>query len=98
VGKLLKQPVYRLLGGKKAFPKQPYASVLFGDTPEETLRVAQRIQSQGFRAAKFGWGPMGKNGAEGDVALVRAAREGLGAGPELMVDAGWAWGRDVEVV
>jgi len=97
-GKLLKQPVYKLLGGKKSFPKQPYASVLFGDTPEETLRVAQRIQSQGFRAAKFGWGPMGKNGAEGDVALVRAAREGLGAGPELMVDAGWAWGRDVEVV
>jgi L-alanine-DL-glutamate epimerase-like enolase superfamily enzyme len=41
---------------------------------------------------------MGKKDAEADVALVRAAREGLGPGPELMVDAGWAWGRDVEAV
>jgi L-alanine-DL-glutamate epimerase-like enolase superfamily enzyme len=98
VGKSLGQPVYRLLGGKKSYPKKPYASVLFGDTPEETLRVAQRIQSQGFLAAKFGWGPLGKKDAEWDVALVRAAREGLGAKAELMVDAGWAWGRDVDTV
>jgi L-alanine-DL-glutamate epimerase-like enolase superfamily enzyme len=98
VGKSLGQPVYRLLGGKKAFPKKPYASVLFGDTPEETLKVAQGIQSQGFLAAKFGWGPLGKKDAEWDVALVRAAREGLGPKAELMVDAGWAWGRDVDAV
>lgn len=98
VGKSLGQPVYRLLGGTTSHPKKPYASVLFGDTPEETLKVAQRIQSQGFLAAKFGWGPLGKKDAEWDVALVRAAREGLGAGPELMVDAGWAWGRDVDAV
>jgi L-alanine-DL-glutamate epimerase-like enolase superfamily enzyme len=98
VGKKLGRPVYRLLGGTKAHPKKPYASVLFGDSPEETLRVAQRIQSQGFLAAKFGWGPLGKQDAEWDVALVRAAREGLGPKPELMVDAGWAWGRDVEAV
>lgn len=98
VGKRLGQPVYRLLGGGASHPKLPYASVLFGDTPEETLRIAQRVRSQGFLAAKFGWGPMGKKDAETDVALVRAAREGLGAAPELMVDAGWAWGRDVEAV
>ena len=98
VGKSLGQPVYRLLGGKNSYPKKPYASVLFGDTPEETLRVAQRIQSQGFLAAKFGWGPLGKKDAEWDVALVRAAREGLGPKAELMVDAGWAWGRDVDAV
>lgn len=97
-GKKLGQPVWRLLGGTKTFPKKPYASVLFGDTPEETLRIAQRIAAQGFLAAKFGWGPMGKKDAEGDVALVRAAREGLGPRPELMVDAGWAWGRDVDAV
>jgi L-alanine-DL-glutamate epimerase-like enolase superfamily enzyme len=97
-GKSLGQPVYRLLGGKKSHPKKPYASVLFGDTPEETLRVAQRIQSQGFLAAKFGWGPLGKKDADWDVALVRAAREGLGPKAELMVDAGWAYGRDVDTV
>jgi L-alanine-DL-glutamate epimerase-like enolase superfamily enzyme len=98
VGKSLGQPVYRLLGGKKAWPKKPYGSVLFGETPEETLRIAQRLQSQGFLAAKFGWGPLGKRDAEWDVALVRAAREGLGPKAELMVDAGWAWGRDVDTV
>jgi L-alanine-DL-glutamate epimerase-like enolase superfamily enzyme len=98
VGKSLGQPVYRLLGGKSSHPKKPYASVLFGDTPEETLKIAQRIQSQGFLAAKFGWGPLGKKDAEADVALVRAAREGLGPKAELMIDAGWAWGRDVEAV
>jgi L-alanine-DL-glutamate epimerase-like enolase superfamily enzyme len=32
------------------------------------------------------------------VALVRAAREGLGSKAELMVDAGWAYGRDVDTV
>ena len=74
VGKSLGQPVYRLLGGKKACPKKPYGSVLFGETPEETLRIAQRLQSQGFLAAKFGWGPLGKRDAEWDVALVCAAR------------------------
>jgi L-alanine-DL-glutamate epimerase-like enolase superfamily enzyme len=98
VGKKLGQPVYRLLGGTTAYAKKPYASVLFGDTPEDTLRIAQGLRSRGFLAAKFGWGPMGKKDAEWDVALVRAAREGLGSQAELMVDAGWAWGRDVEAV
>jgi L-alanine-DL-glutamate epimerase-like enolase superfamily enzyme len=98
LGKSLGKPVYRLLGGTKSHAKQPYASVLFGDTPEETLRVAQGLRGRGFLAAKFGWGPMGKKDAEADVALVRAAREGLGPQAELMVDAGWAWGRDVDAV
>jgi L-alanine-DL-glutamate epimerase-like enolase superfamily enzyme len=41
---------------------------------------------------------MGKGGPDADVALVRSAREGLGPEPELMVDAGWAWDRDVDAV
>jgi len=98
LGKALGMPVYRLLGGSQAFPKLPYASVLFGDTPEATERIARGLKDRGFRAAKFGWGPMGKKDADADVALVRAAREGLGSTPELMVDAGWAWGRDVDAV
>jgi L-alanine-DL-glutamate epimerase-like enolase superfamily enzyme len=97
-GKSLGKPVYRLLGGTKAHAKKPYASVLFGDTPEETLQIAQGLRARGFLAAKFGWGPLGKKDAEWDVALVRAAREGLGPRAELMVDAGWAWGRDVAAV
>ena len=36
VGKKLGQPIYKLLDGPSArsFPKSPYASVLFGDTPD----------------------------------------------------------------
>lgn len=98
LGKKLGQPVYRLLGGETAHPKLPYASVLFGDTPAETFEVASRLRSEGYRAAKFGWGPLGKAGAAEDEALVRAARAGLGEEAELMVDAGWAWGHDDRLV
>jgi L-alanine-DL-glutamate epimerase-like enolase superfamily enzyme len=94
LGKHLGEPVYRLLGYDRSYPKTPYASVLFGDTPEETRQIAERIRKQGYRAAKFGWGPMGKVSLENDVALVAAARAGLGDGPRLMVDAGMVWGAD----
>jgi L-alanine-DL-glutamate epimerase-like enolase superfamily enzyme len=89
-GKATGRPVYQLLGGgfRKRF--RAYASILFGDTPAETERTARRLAGQGFRAVKFGWGPMGQ-GEESDLALVRAARQGLGADVELMVDAGLCW-------
>lgn len=94
VGKQRGLPVYRLLSEGAAHPKLPYASVLFGDTPAETQDVALRLREQAFRAAKFGWGPLGKVSTEFDEQLVRSAREGLGEEAELMVDAGWAWGHD----
>jgi L-alanine-DL-glutamate epimerase-like enolase superfamily enzyme len=93
VGKKLGRPVHRLLDDAAPHPKRPYASVLFGDTPEATRARAVELRAQGFRAAKFGWGPMGKS-REGDIALVRAAREGLGEDGTLLVDAGVAWGTD----
>jgi L-alanine-DL-glutamate epimerase-like enolase superfamily enzyme len=96
LGQHLGEPVYRLLGYDRSFPKTPYASVLFGDTPGETRQTAERIRSEGYRAAKFGWGPMGKVSLKNDVALVAAAREGLGDKARLMVDAGTVWGGDDE--
>ena len=95
LGRKLGQPVYALLGYERSYRKTPYASVLFGDTPEETREQARRVRSEGYRAAKFGWGPLGRVDAETDVALVRAAREGLGPDMDLMIDAGNAWGKDV---
>ena len=86
-------PVYRLLGYERAYPKLPYASMLFGDTAEETFAKAR---SATFRAAKFGWGPIGKGTAEQDAAHFRAAREGLGTDGFLLVDIGTVWGEDVE--
>src|SRR2546429_1457913 len=112
VGKRLQPLVYKLLVGpampddprpaqpdlRKQFPKLPYASVLFGDSPQETFRVARELREKGFRAMKFGWGQLGSKDAAFDEALVRSAREGIGNEAELMVDAGVRWGNDVEKV
>ena len=89
-------PVYQLLGYARAYPKTPYASVLFGDTAQDTLSKARRIRAQGYRAAKFGWGPFGKGEVEDDVDQVVAAREGLGHDGILLIDAGTVWVDDVE--
>jgi len=86
-GKVLGQPIWRLLGGGFTQSLRPYASTLFGATPEETGERARRFAGQGFTAVKFGWDPMGKD-ARTDVALVREARRGLGPDIDLMIDAG----------
>jgi L-alanine-DL-glutamate epimerase-like enolase superfamily enzyme len=90
LGKATKQPVYKLLGGGFRKKFRAYASYLFGDTPAQTEAAAVRLREQGFRAVKFGWGPMGQSEAS-DLAHVQAARRGLGPDVELMVDAGICW-------
>lgn len=95
LGKRLGQPVYRLLGYERAYPKRAYASVLFGDTPEETFQKAQAARQAGFAAAKFGWGPYGRGSNEEDTRHVEAARSGLGERLLLLVDAGTVWGEEV---
>jgi L-alanine-DL-glutamate epimerase-like enolase superfamily enzyme len=90
VGQAAKRPVFQLLGGgfRKTF--RAYASILFGDTPDETERVGRSLASQGYKAVKFGWGPMGQSESS-DIAHARAARRGLGPDCELMIDAGLCW-------
>jgi L-alanine-DL-glutamate epimerase-like enolase superfamily enzyme len=95
LGKMRDEPVYRMLGYTQAYPKTAYASVLFGDTAQETFEKAKHARTSGFRAAKFGWGPFGQGSVADDEAHVRAAREGLGADLILLVDAGTVWGEDV---
>jgi L-alanine-DL-glutamate epimerase-like enolase superfamily enzyme len=95
LGRKMGVPVYQLLGYARAYPKMPYASVLFGDTSQETLVKGQGIRREGYRAAKFGWGPLGKGTLAEDVAQIRAAREGLGEDGILLVDAGTVWGADL---
>jgi L-alanine-DL-glutamate epimerase-like enolase superfamily enzyme len=91
LGRLRDEPAWRLLGWKKAYPKLPYASVLFGDTPQQTLEKARAIRAKDFRAAKFGWGPFGTKDAQYDADHLVAAPEGI-----LLVDAGTIWVDDVE--
>ena len=96
LGKRLDAPVWELLGFEGAFPKRPYASQLFGDTPEETYQLARGTVADGYTAAKFGWGPFGRGTAEEDAAHLVAAREGIGPNATLLIDVGTVWGDDVE--
>src|SRR5438876_4548969 len=89
-GKATERPVYQLLGGAFRKKLRAYASILFGDTPPETERIGRELVGQGYRAVKFGWGPMGQS-EESDLAPVSAARHGVGNDTELMVDAGLCW-------
>ena len=88
MGKATGQPVGRLLGGRYRDRVRPYASLLM-DEPEPLAEHLRQVQAQGFRAFKIGWGPFGLRGdARHDEAIVRAAREAIGAESALMVDAG----------
>jgi L-alanine-DL-glutamate epimerase-like enolase superfamily enzyme len=88
-------PAWKLLNYDAAYPKLPYASVLFGSTPQETLTRAKAMRDRGFLAAKFGWAPFGDS-LEGDIAHIDAAREGLGSDGILLIDAGQIFGEDVD--
>src|SRR5256885_839542 len=97
LGRWRGEPVYKLLGYETAYPKLPYASQLFGDTPQQTFAGAKQVAAAGYRAAKFGWGPFGLGTVKDDVEHLRAAREGLGNEGMLLVDAGTVWIDDVEL-
>lgn len=96
LGRRLEVPVHELLDGGPPLPKTPYASVLFGTTPQETLERAKDAVSQGYQAVKFGWQGFGLGSVEQDRDQLAAAREGLGRGPALLVDAAMAWVEDPE--
>jgi L-rhamnonate dehydratase len=89
-GKVMGQPVYRLLGGGFRTSLRAYASILFQSTPEATAELARSLVDQGFSAVKFGWGPIGTS-EEMDLAQVGMARKGLGDEVDLMIDAGLAY-------
>ncbi len=95
LGRARGEPVWRLLGYRESTAKTPYASVLFGDTPAETLERARRARANNFRAAKFGWGPFGRTDAAADRDQLEAAREGLGPDGVLLVDVGQIFVEDV---
>jgi len=95
VGKKKGAPVFDLLGYKKSYPKTPYASLLFAETPEQTRVAAKALRAKGYTAIKFGWGPYGRTTPAADADQVVAAREGLGADGHLLVDAGTVWVDDV---
>jgi L-alanine-DL-glutamate epimerase-like enolase superfamily enzyme len=96
LGKATGQPVGRLLGGRYRERVRPYASLLM-EAPAPLGEHLRQLKAQGFRAFKIGWGPFGRESAQLDEAIVRAARAAVGEDALLMVDAGgsdafWARG------
>lgn len=93
-GKILKQPVFRLLGGRTK-PKIPvYASRLYSQPLDTLYAEAKSYADQGFSAVKlrFGWGP--KDGLAGigkNLDLVKTAREAVGPAVDLMADCYMGW-------
>lgn len=87
LGKVTKQPISRLLGGRHREVIKPYGSLLMAEPHE----MAERLQAgldRGFRAFKIGWGPFGRRDARTDEAIIAASRAAVGPDVELMVDAG----------
>ncbi len=88
LGKVTGQPVARLLGGTYRERVKPYCSLLM-EEPGPMRDLVADYRARGFRAFKIGWGPFGRrDDPKLDEAIVRAAREGIGAEAKLFVDAG----------
>ncbi|MDB4860025.1 mandelate racemase/muconate lactonizing enzyme family protein [Alphaproteobacteria bacterium] len=90
-----KCPIYSLLGFSKTTPKIAYASVLFGETPQETFEIGKNIKNKNFRAIKFGWQNFGSD-IKLDEEHMIAARDGIGKNINLMIDVGAIWGTNLE--
>jgi L-alanine-DL-glutamate epimerase-like enolase superfamily enzyme len=87
IGKALEQPLHRILGsyGRSSLPV--YASSLLFKPIPELVGEATELAKQGYTAMKLKIG----EGAETDLAKVRALRKALGEGVRLMVDANCAY-------
>jgi L-alanine-DL-glutamate epimerase-like enolase superfamily enzyme len=86
-GKITNQPVARLLGGIYRDKIKPYGSLLF-DEPEPLREKLRQAVARGFKAIKLGWKPFGRRDAKSDELLIQTARDAVGPGVEIMVDAG----------
>ncbi len=94
LGKALKQPVFRLLGGKTKQKIPVYASRLYSQKLDDLAKEAQQYKQQGYRGMKlrFGWGPVdGATGMQRNLELVRTVREVIGDEIDLMADAYMGW-------
>ena len=93
-GKILKQPVFNLLGGRTKTKIPVYASRLYSQPLGALFEEAKSYADQGFRAVKlrFGWGP--KDGIEGinkNLELIKTVREAVGSDIDIMGDAYMGW-------
>lgn len=97
-GKILKQPVYKLLGGPVQTRLPCYISTLIYSTePELVHKRAVELKEKGYRGQKWFFRYCPKSGREGfrkNVEMVRIAREAVGDDYDLMFDAWMSWDPD----
>ena len=84
-GKLVGQPVVKLLGGQRMASIPVYVSGLPAATLEARLELARRFSARGFDAFKYAAAVSN----EGIVNEMRVLREGLCPKVKLMVDLHW---------
>ncbi|MEV0796246.1 mandelate racemase/muconate lactonizing enzyme family protein [Kribbella sp. NPDC050281] len=89
-GKILGVPVARLLGGARSDRLTAYASLVMPDTPLLAAKAAADHAEQGYRAMKFGWGPIGPD-RDFNEELVKEIRRAVGDDIDVMIDAGQVW-------
>ncbi|MBP1994027.1 mandelate racemase/muconate lactonizing enzyme family protein [Paenibacillus eucommiae] len=90
LGKAMKRPVSEMLGGVFNRKLKAYASALMPETVDEAARMAEAQAKLGYKAMKFGWGPIGRD-AKFDEAQIKAIRSAVGDDIDIMIDAGLAW-------
>jgi len=86
LGKHLGQPVWQLLGGRKADRLPAYASGGWADAAGIGAQLQSYIDLGGFKAVKMRVGSMDPS-VHASATRVRAARAALGPEVEIMVDA-----------
>lgn len=92
-GKVLNQPLYKLLGGR-LIDKLPAIAAIHVNQPtvEDTIKDLQKYAENGFQGTKLGFGKKGlsKVGKDPnyDVYFIQRLREALGEDFAIMVDVG----------
>jgi len=92
-GKLLGQPVYKLLGGACRERVPCYVSGLPRPSAEQRVKLALEYVEGGFDAFKLAAG----HGVRADRDSVQALRDSLGPGATLLLDAHWVYSLDEAV-
>ena len=86
IGKAVGQPLYKLWGAAK--DRVPaYASMIQLSTPEERVRMAVQLKSEGWKAIKL---RAHYQTLKEDVQMVEAVRKAVGDDMDIMVDANQA--------